>query len=166
MHGPVGASALLVFAPPSPTPVRRWWSEGEAEDRSLSGDAVGPHSSTVATHDSFDGGQPESAPRVLSLRMESLEGFEDDLTVGLGEADPIVSDVVDGPISLVLDDTQLDSSVIDGSGVLPRILEQVGQENLQERLVTKGRDSRLRLERHLAIRDQGTQILDDLSPQQ
>ena len=40
-------------------------SEGESDDRPLSRDTAGPYSSAVATYDSLDSGQPESAPREL-----------------------------------------------------------------------------------------------------
>ena len=97
--------------------------------------------------------------------MEPLEGLEDFLTVGVVEADPIVSDVVGRDTTPVLGDAQLDPSVIARSRVLPCILKQVGQENPQKRLVSSGLDFRLRLELHVAIRDQRPQIVDDLSPQ-
>ena len=110
------------------------------EDSPFSWGAVGPHSSTVATHDSFDSGQSETASWEFSLGMEALEGSENSLTVGLFEADPIVSYIVDTAIRLVLFDAQLDPGTIARSGVLPGILQQVGQENPYERLVPDGHD--------------------------
>jgi hypothetical protein len=98
--------------------------------------------------------------------MEPLEGSKNYLVLGVVEADPIVADVVDRDIILVLNDAEFDPSVIAGSGILPCVLEQVGQENPPKRLVPEGLDFRLCLEPYVTIRDQHTQIVDDPSGQQ
>ena len=98
--------------------------------------------------------------------MEPLEGSKNYLVLGVVEADPIVADVVDRDIILVFNDAEFDPSVIARSGVLPRILEQVSQENPQKRLVPEGLDFRLYLEPYVTIRDQHTQMVDDPSGQQ
>ena len=149
----------------APTTVRRRRSKREVEDRSLRRDAFGPHPSAVATHDSHDDGQPESASRKFCPGMEPLEGLENYLAVGVVEADPIVSHMVDRDIPVGFGDANLDPSVIARSGELPCILEQLGQENPQEWHVPIGRDFRLHLEPHVAVRSLCTQIVHDLLPQ-
>ena len=106
-----------------PEMVFRRRSECEAEDRPLPWYTLGPHSSAGATYDSFHGGQPESAPRVLSPGMEPVEGFENYFVVGIVEADPVVPDMVRRDIPLVFGDAQLDPRVVGGPGVLPGILQ-------------------------------------------
>ena len=80
--------------------------------------------------------------------MEPLRGSEDDLTFGVVEADPIVPDVVGSETTLFLDDAQLDPGVSAVCGVLPCVLEQVGRENLQARLMLE--QARASMSRHSA----------------
>src|SRR5229473_1701870 len=133
----------------------------EVEGRALPDGPFGPDPPAVPVDDAPGGGEPDPGARKLALAVEALERAKEPVRVDHVEAGAIV---LDEDPRLALNNLLADRDprrALDARE-LPRVVDQVGEEDPDQALVAGGDDARGDFHRYIAVGIVGPHLLHDL----